>query len=72
MKLGGSTEPHGRCCFFRGVSDPEIPAPLLGMKLMRADYGNNRYLMIGMTDHHGDGADNYTLSVSVVMKMMLM
>lgn len=58
--------------FFGRISDPEIHAPLLGMKLMRADYGNNRYLMIVMTDHHGDGADNYILSVSVVMKMMLM
>lgn len=70
MKLGGSTELRGMVA--GRVSDPEISAPLLRMKLMRDDYGNNRHLMIVMTDHHGDEADNYTLSVSVVMKMMLM
>lgn len=39
---------------------------------MTADYGDNGYLMMMMTDHHGDEVDNYILSVSVVMKMMLM
>lgn len=39
---------------------------------MMADYGDNGYLMTMMTDHHGNEVDNYTVSASVVMKMMQM